>query len=67
MNEDRLYTFIVNAAITVGAESEAEAREKLKTATLEEDTSMGSCGVYIPPLQETTAELTEIYPEPDEE
>ncbi|MHC4264304.1 MAG: hypothetical protein ACYSUK_00005 [Planctomycetota bacterium] len=54
------YTFIMDAAVTVDAENEQEARELLKTATLEEDVFLGSCGVYIPPDQEP--EIDDVWP-----
>jgi len=54
-----LYTFILDATATVEAESEEQARESLKSATLEEDIHFGSCGIYIPGNQ--IAELAEVY------
>lgn len=59
----KYFTFIMNAAVTVTANSEKEAREIIQADThdMDEDFLVGRLGVYLPPNQKEKVELSEIY------
>lgn len=55
------FTFIVEAAVTISANSEEEARKILEEHQLDEDVLVGNLQVCIISQQGNTAKLVDVY------